>query len=148
MDVVTGLLRNEGAAPALERAAAVVRRDGGTLHLVRFVPDPSGVESEVMGFSRERERARDELEAAAVALRETAVATRTHLIVGGEGEASGALLRVANDVDADLVVISMRRRSRVGKLILGSNALDVLLGAPCPVLSVPLDDLTGRHSRS
>jgi nucleotide-binding universal stress UspA family protein len=49
------------------------------------------------------------------------------------------LVNVANDVDADLLVIGLRRRTPVGKLILGSNAQRVLLDAPCPVLAVKAD---------
>jgi nucleotide-binding universal stress UspA family protein len=46
------------------------------------------------------------------------------------------LVNVAAEVSADLIVIGLRRRSPVGKLILGSNAQRVLLDAPCPVLAV------------
>jgi nucleotide-binding universal stress UspA family protein len=46
------------------------------------------------------------------------------------------LVNVATDVEAELIVIGLRRRSPVGKLILGSNAQRVLLDAPCPVLAV------------
>lgn len=52
------------------------------------------------------------------------------------GEAADQLVEVAADVAADLIVIGLRRRSPVGKLILGSNAQRVLLDAPCPVLTV------------
>jgi nucleotide-binding universal stress UspA family protein len=46
------------------------------------------------------------------------------------------LVAVAEEVAADLIVIGLRRRSPVGKLILGSNAQRILLDAPCPVLAV------------
>jgi nucleotide-binding universal stress UspA family protein len=46
------------------------------------------------------------------------------------------LINVAEEVNADLIVIGLRRRSPVGKLILGSNAQRILLDAPCPVLAV------------
>jgi nucleotide-binding universal stress UspA family protein len=46
------------------------------------------------------------------------------------------LVNVAGEVSADLIIIGLRRRSPVGKLILGSNAQRVLLDAPCPVLAV------------
>jgi nucleotide-binding universal stress UspA family protein len=46
------------------------------------------------------------------------------------------LIAVAGETDADLIVIGLRRRTPVGKLILGSNAQRILLDAPCPVLAV------------
>jgi nucleotide-binding universal stress UspA family protein len=46
------------------------------------------------------------------------------------------LISVANDTDAELIVIGLRRRTPVGKLILGSNAQRILLDAPCAVLAV------------
>jgi nucleotide-binding universal stress UspA family protein len=46
------------------------------------------------------------------------------------------LLQVAEDVSAEVIVIGLRRRSPVGKLILGSNAQRILLDATCPVLAV------------
>ena len=46
------------------------------------------------------------------------------------------LINVAEEVSADFIVIGLRRRSPVGKLILGSNAQRILLDAPCPVLAV------------
>ena len=46
------------------------------------------------------------------------------------------LIQVAADVQADFIIIGLRRRSPVGKLILGSNAQRILLDAPCPVMAV------------
>jgi nucleotide-binding universal stress UspA family protein len=49
------------------------------------------------------------------------------------------LISIAESVDAELSVIGLRRRSPVGKLILGSNAQRILLDAKCPVLAVKAD---------
>jgi nucleotide-binding universal stress UspA family protein len=49
------------------------------------------------------------------------------------------LIGIATDVSAELIVIGLRRRSPVGKLILGSNAQRILLDAKCPVLAVKAD---------
>ena len=49
---------------------------------------------------------------------------------------SDAIVQVAQEHDASLLVLGLRRRTPVGKLILGSLAQRVLLEATCPVLAV------------
>lgn len=51
-------------------------------------------------------------------------------------DASQAILEAARQGNADLIVIGVRRRTAVGKLLLGSQAQVVLLEADCPVLAV------------
>lgn len=51
-------------------------------------------------------------------------------------DAAEDLIELAEDADAVFIVIGLRRRSPVGKLLLGSNAQRVLLDASCPVLAV------------
>ena len=55
------------------------------------------------------------------------------------GDVADDLIGTAEETGAHLVVIGLRRRSPVGKLILGSNAQRVLFDAPCPVLTVKPD---------
>ncbi len=52
--------------------------------------------------------------------------------------AADDVLKIAEDVDAELIVIGLRHRTPVGKLILGSTAQSILLEADCPVLAVKL----------
>jgi len=53
------------------------------------------------------------------------------------------LITVAAEKRAELIVIGLRRRSPVGKLVLGSNSQRILLDAPCPVLAVKPDHQGG-----
>lgn len=46
------------------------------------------------------------------------------------------LIQIADDHGAGLIVIGLRRRSAVGKLLLGSTAQQILMHANCPVTAV------------
>ncbi len=51
------------------------------------------------------------------------------------------LITTAESRAAAFIIIGLRRRSPVGKLLLGSNAQRVLLDATCPVLAVKADQV-------
>jgi nucleotide-binding universal stress UspA family protein len=88
--------------------------------------------------------------AEAVALDEAMATIRAQLEAAGIGFETRQLVRgmdvaedliaVAEESGAEMIVIGLRRRSPVGKLILGSNAQTILLDAPCPVLAVKADE--------
>jgi nucleotide-binding universal stress UspA family protein len=46
------------------------------------------------------------------------------------------VLEAAEQSDATLIVIGTRKRSPVGKLLLGSDAQEILMHADCPVVAV------------
>ncbi len=60
-------------------------------------------------------------------------------IMGESSDVADDLVAAAEETGALLIVIGLRRRSPVGKLILGSNAQRILLDSPCPVLAVKPD---------
>ena len=66
---------------------------------------------------------------------EAKIPCESHLSVRGL-EAGEDLVQFARENEIDLIIIGVRRRSKVGKLVSGSTAQYVVLKAPCPVLSV------------
>ena len=85
-------------------------------------------ETENSEIEQQLDEVRDELKAAGV---EHEV---RHFVRGLEPAED--LISIAGEVEAELIVIGLRRRTPVGKLILGSNAQKILLDATCPVLAV------------
>jgi nucleotide-binding universal stress UspA family protein len=51
-------------------------------------------------------------------------------------DAASEVLDAAEKYRAELIVIGLRKRTPVGKLIMGSTAQQILLEASCPVLAV------------
>lgn len=74
-------------------------------------------------------------EAVSARLLETGLEFEVRTLVRGF-EPAEDLISLAEATGAELIVIGLRRRSPVGKLLLGSNAQRILLDAPCPVLAV------------
>ncbi len=95
------------------------------LHVVESI-DPDRQEAYRLGVSDEIEK---------VVGSETGVRWQLRLALAGTDPA-GALLTMLDDLDADLLVIGARRRSPVGKALLGSVAQTLILEANLPVLVV------------
>lgn len=74
-----------------------------------------------------------DLEGARASLGSHQVAVRP---VPNEHDAVEELVDLSYEHDVDLLVIGLRRRSPVGKLMLGSTSQRVLLDARCPVTAV------------
>ncbi|MBR7504235.1 universal stress protein, partial [Mycobacterium tuberculosis] len=70
-----------------------------------------------------------------VALGEEAGVAVTVLQPDHEDDVPGTLNDLAAEHDAQLIVIGLRKRSAIGKFILGSQAQRILLEAEVPVLT-------------
>ena len=58
------------------------------------------------------------------------------LTLGSEYDPAEQILDTANEVGAELIVLGTRKRTPVGKFLLGSTIQKVILDAEAPVLCV------------
>lgn len=129
MRIVAGFLRSPEGRAALDRAIDETRLRDGELLVVHSMKGGERDEQEqVLTY-------RTEFEQLEARLADEGVRYRLVEYARGNSPADD-LLTAARDEDADLLVIGVRRRSAVGKLVLGSNAQEILLQADCPVLAV------------
>lgn len=63
-----------------------------------------------------------------------------HLAAGGGPDIAQTILGLAGKVNAELLVIGGRRRSPVGKAVMGSHTQKIILGARVPVLVMMPED--------
>ena len=79
--------------------------------------------------------AEKELEWAESHVRTQGISVKSHLLIRGMTPGED-LVKFATDNTVDAFFIGVRRRSKVGKLLFGSNAQYIILKAPCPVMTV------------
>lgn len=129
MAVVVGYVPTKEGRAALRRAAeeCLLRRT----RLIVINSNRGGKDLD----ADEANRFDEELRGVQAQLDDVGVEHEVRQLVRGN-EPAEDLIAAAEEVEADFIVIGLRRRTPVGKLILGSNAQRILLDAPCPVLAV------------
>ncbi len=132
MSIVVGFLRSPEGRAALERAITEARLREKELLVVHSTRGGERDEAAEMRAYRQ------EFEQLQADLADRGLQHRVVDYARGNSPAAD-LLAAATEFDADLLVVGIRRRSPVGKLVLGSNAQEILLQADCPVLAVKAD---------
>ncbi|MFC5998285.1 universal stress protein [Quadrisphaera sp. GCM10027208] len=129
MAIVVGYVPTKEGRAALKTAAAEARLRNTKMIVINSNRGGRDLDAE------EARRYEDELAAVRQQLDEVGVEHEVRQLVRGL-EPAEDLIAVAEETGAQMIVIGLRRRTPVGKLILGSNAQRILLDAPCAVLAV------------
>jgi nucleotide-binding universal stress UspA family protein len=137
VSILVGYVHTSEGYAALDRAADEALARDTDLHVVRVLREPT---TDDPTQHRDWQQAVEQARADAARLEEELVGrglrVQVELVVSSTHSPAGMLLELSARPEVELVVIGMRRRSRVGKLVLGSAAQEVLLGADVPVLAV------------
>jgi nucleotide-binding universal stress UspA family protein len=131
--IIVGYVPKPEGKAALRRAASEARLRGARLVVINSNRGGHDLEGDdAIAYTEELDAVRRELD-------EAGVENEVRQLVRGQ-EPAEDLISMAEETGADFIVIGLRRRTPVGKLVLGSNAQRVLLDARCPVLAVKADD--------
>ena len=129
MTIVVGYVPTKEGRAALRRAAQECQVRRSALIVINSNRGGGHYDAdEASRFEGELEQVKAQLDGAGLVL-------EVRQLVRGNDPAEDLIL-VAEEVRAEFIVIGLRRRTPVGKLILGSNAQRILLDATCPVLAV------------
>lgn len=140
--IVVGTDGSETAAEAVRQAADLAKLAGATLSIVSAYQGQSGERAEVQQQDvppdvRHEVGPRQEvnlvLNAAAAAAKKDGVEVQTHPV---EADPADAILNVAEETNADLIVVGNKGMTGARRFLLGSVPNNVSHHAPCSVLIV------------
>jgi nucleotide-binding universal stress UspA family protein len=127
MSIIVGYVPTPEGAAALESAIDEARKNGKLLVVINSSRGDAIVDR--------RYAAGNDIATIEERLRKEGIEHLIQQPVRGN-DAANEVLQAAEQHRADLIVIGLRRRTPVGKLIMGSTAQQILLEADCPVLAV------------
>lgn len=129
MKIIVGYNGSDAAGDALALALKYAKAFNAGVDVVTSLEQ--GTENEIQDISG----AEKSLEQAKIYFEKEKIQCTTHLLIRGM-EPGEDLVSFAGENKADLIIIGVKRRSKVGKFVFGSTAQYVILHAPCPVVSV------------
>ena len=142
MKVLAALDLDRTTPDVLREARLWTRRLGAELFLIHVAdPDPdfigygAGPESVRLAVAHKFTRAHQRMEALATELRKEGLVATTALLI--QGATAETILREADRLAADVIVMGTRARGALRSLLLGSVSKQVVAGTTRPVLLIP-----------
>lgn len=129
MKILVGYDGSNASKDALALAVDHANAFKATIHIVT---SRTTGDVEEMELIREAEKG---LEFAKKTFDDAGIEAKTHLLIRGRSPGED-IVKFAEEQDAGGIIIGVKRRSKVGKAIFGSNAQYIILNAPCPVTTV------------
>ncbi len=129
MDILLGYEDPETDRTALELAVRHAKAFNAKVYIVTsMMGGGEGSEETFLGAEQVLEKAQKRFV-------EDKLDCETLLLVRGLGPGED-LVKFAEEKRIEEIIIGIKKKSKLGKLLFGSNAQHVILNAPCPVVSV------------
>jgi nucleotide-binding universal stress UspA family protein len=129
MKILVGYDGSNAAKDALQLAVEHANAFNAEIHIAT---SRSSGDVDELELIREAELG---LERAKKIFDDAGIESKTHLLIRGLSPGED-LVRFAGEQEVGGIIIGVKRRSKVGKAIFGSNAHYIILNAPCPVTTV------------
>ena len=129
MKILVGYDGSNSAKEALNLAKIHAKAFGASVSVV------TSMEKGTEGQREEIAQSEKGLEWAKSVFEEDGIDCDTHLLIRGLSPGED-IVEYARESQAAEIIVGVKRRSKVGKLLMGSTAQFVILQAPCPVVSV------------
>jgi nucleotide-binding universal stress UspA family protein len=137
--IVVGTDGSDTAAQALHEAGDLAKSTGAKLHIVSAYVPAAGIHASGSGSARENWMVGPDVQVdsvlaqAAGAMHAQGIEAESH---ARKGDPADALLNVADEQDADLIVVGNRGMAGAKRFLLGSVPDKISHHAPCSVLIV------------
>jgi nucleotide-binding universal stress UspA family protein len=137
--IVVGTDGSDTAAQALHEAGDLAKSTGAKLHIVSAYVPAAGIHTSGSGSARENWMVGPDVQVdsvlaqAAGAMHAQGIEAESH---ARKGDPADALLNVADEQDADLIVVGNRGMAGAKRFLLGSVPDKISHHAPCSVLIV------------
>ena len=129
MKILVGYDGSNSAKEALNLAKTHAKAFGAAVAVV------TSMEKGTEGQREEIAQAESGLKWAKSLFDENEISCDTHLLIRGLSPGED-IVEFAKENKIDEIIVGVKRRSKVGKLLMGSTAQVVILQASCPVISV------------
>ena len=139
-NVLVAVDGSEAAAKGLDEAIRLVRAHGGKLKILHIVDDLGAVPGS--GYYTEdavrhaQAKGRQVVNAAAAAARAAGIAAEVDLVECVGGRTASFIVDAAKEGGASLIVLGTHGRHGLRRLVMGSDAEEVVRNSPVPVLLV------------
>ena len=129
MKILVGYDGSNAGKEALELAISHAKAFKGSITVVASLIGGSTTEQV------EIQHAEEDMVYAKSLIKKEGIECNTHVLVRNMSPGED-LVQFAEENGIGEIIIGIKRRSKVGKLLFGSNAQYIILNAPCPVVSV------------